>query len=141
MTSTNIVVSPAATSKLIIQIEPSATATAGQAFGTQPVIYEEDQYGNVETGDNSTVMTAALNSGVGPLQGTAFVTVSGGVATFTNLADDTAETITLKFSGAGFNVGPSTSIVVSPGAEHQLVIHTEPSATAIATARRSGPSR
>ena len=32
----------------------SPTATAGQAFGTQPVIYEEDRYGNLETGDNTT---------------------------------------------------------------------------------------
>ena len=42
----------------MIQTQPSPTATAGQPFATQPVIYEEDQYGNLETGDNSTVVTA-----------------------------------------------------------------------------------
>ena len=65
------------------------------------MIYEEDHFGNLETGDNTTVVTAALESGTGPLQGTPAATVSGGVATFTNLADDTAETISLKFTSRG----------------------------------------
>ena len=73
---------PAAASQLVIQTQPSATATAGQAFATQPVVEEVDQYGNLETGDNATVVTAALFSGAGPLQGTTTATVSGGVATF-----------------------------------------------------------
>src|SRR5208283_1815748 len=77
--------------KLVVHTQPSSTATAGVAFGTQPVIYEEDQNGNLETGDNSTVVTVALSTGTGPLQGTTTATVSGGVATFTNLADNTAE--------------------------------------------------
>ena len=92
--SNNIVVSPAAASQLVIQTEPSASATAGVAFGTQPVIYVEDQFGNLETGDNTTQVTAAsLPLGSSPLQGTTTVTVSGGIATFTNLADDKAETL------------------------------------------------
>src|SRR5262249_12297734 len=73
LTSTStgtVTISPAVPSKLVIQTQPSQTATAGQAFQTQPVIYEEDQYGNIETGDNSTVITAFLGSGAGPLQGT-----------------------------------------------------------------------
>ena len=65
-----VTVNPAAASKLLITTPPSATATAGQPFATQPVITEEDQYGNVETGDNSTQVTASLASGTGPLQGT-----------------------------------------------------------------------
>ena len=39
--------------EVVIHTQPSATATAGKAFGIQPVIYEEDQYGNLETGDNN----------------------------------------------------------------------------------------
>lgn len=42
--------------------EPSATATAGQAFATQPVIYEEDPSGALETQDNTTIVTASLNT-------------------------------------------------------------------------------
>jgi hypothetical protein len=121
-----ITVTPAAPSQLVIHTQPSATATAGQPFATQPVVYEEDAYGNLETGDNSTVVTAALASGAGPLQGTTSVTVAGGVATFTNLADNKAETLTLQFSGGGFTSGPSSSVVVSPAAATQLVITTQP---------------
>ena len=53
----------------MIETEPSATATAGQAFSTQPVIWEEDQYGNLETADSSTVVTASLAPAPGRLQG------------------------------------------------------------------------
>jgi hypothetical protein len=130
-TSNSIVVSPAAANKLVIETQPSSTATTGIAFGTQPVIYEEDQFGNLETGDNSTVVTAALNTGSGPLQGTLTATVSGGVATFTNLADSTAETITLKFTGTGLASATSNSIVVSPssGSGQDLFGNTVPGTT------------
>ena len=57
--SNNIVVSPTAAYQLVVYTQPSSSATAGAAFGTQPVIYVEDQYGNVETGDNPTVVTVA----------------------------------------------------------------------------------
>ena len=104
------------------------------AFSTQPVIYVEDQYGNLETGDNTTQVTAAsLPLGSGPLQGTTTVTVSGGIATFTNLADDKAETISLQFTSAPvLTSATSSNIVVSPAAASQLVIQTQPSATATA---------
>jgi len=130
-TSTNIVVGPATASKLVIQTQPSPTATAGQAFATQPVIDEEDQFGNLETGDNSTVLTAALESGTGPLEGTTSVTVSGGVATFAGLADDTAESIRLLCTGGGLNA-LTNSIVVSPATASQLVITQQPTTTATA---------
>ena len=93
-------VKPAAASQWVIVAQPSATATAGQMFATQPVVYEEDQFGNLETSDNSTQVTAALNSGSGPLLGTTTVTVVGGVATFTNLADNSAETSALDFNSS-----------------------------------------
>ncbi len=96
------------------------------------MVYEEDQYGNLETGDNSTVVTATLASGTGPLQGTTTVTVTGGVATFTNLADNTAETISLKFTSGSLASATSNNIVMSPAAATQLVIHTQPSSTATA---------
>ena len=91
----------AATGQLAIHTQPSPTATAGLPFSTQPVVYVEDQFGNLVTGDNTTQVTVtSLPSGSGPLQGTTTVTVSGGIATFTNLADNTAETITLHFTSA-----------------------------------------
>ncbi len=54
-------------------------------------------------------MTATLDSGTGPLQGTTNVTVSGGVATFTNLADNRVETITLKFTSGSLTSATSNA--------------------------------
>ncbi len=132
-TSNNVVVSPAAASQLVIATQPSPTATAGVAFSTQPVVNVEDQYGNLETGDNTTQISAALDLGSGPLLGTTTLTVSGGIATFTDLADDTAETITLQFTSSPvLTAATSSNIVVSPAAASQLVIATQPSPTATA---------
>ncbi len=125
-----ITVTPAAATQLVLTQEPSTLATAGVPFPLQPIIEEEDPFGNLETGDNSTVVTASLSNGVGPLQGTTSITVQGGVATFIDLADDTAETITLEFTGGGLSAGPSTPIVVGPANLGALVIQTQPSSTA-----------
>ena len=102
------------------------------AFATQPVIYEEDQYGNVETSDNSTVVTAYPATGNGPLSTPASVTLKAGVATFTSLAADSVGTITLAFSGGGFTSPASVPIVVEPRPAAMLVIQTQPSPTATA---------
>ncbi len=117
-----VVISPAAASKLVIRTQPSPGATAGQAFLTQPVIAEEDAYGNLETDDSSTQVIASVATGAGPLQGTAYATLSGGIATFANLADDIAGTITLKFASDGVASSPTSSIAVSPTAATKLQI-------------------
>ncbi len=117
---------------LVIQTQPSATAIAGQPFAIQPVIYLEDQYGNLETNDNRTVVTVSLASGVGPLEGTMSVTVIDGVATFGDLTDDKAETIALDFSSGSVTTGPSTDVIVIPAPTYQLLIQTQPSREATA---------
>ncbi len=129
--SDSLAISPAAASQLVIGTLPSATATAGTALAIPPVIDEEDRYGNLETGDDSTVITASPSAGSPQFVG-ATATVSGGVATFTDLTIDTAGTIALEFSGGGLGAGPSNSITVSPAAASQLLIHAQPSATATA---------
>ena len=62
-------VSPAAASQLVITQQPSATATAGVAFATQPVVEEEDAFGNVITSDSTHTVTAARSTGTASLQG------------------------------------------------------------------------
>ena len=63
-------VSAATASQLVITQQPSATATAGVAFATQPVVIEEDQFGNVITTDSTHTVTAATGSqGTASLQG------------------------------------------------------------------------
>ena len=124
--SNSITVSPAAPYQLLIQTQPSSNATAGQAFTTQPVVAEVDQFGNIETGDSATMIAASLASGNGPLLGTATETLSGGVATFAGLADNKAGVISLNFAGGGFTAGPSDNIFISPGPAAALVIQTPP---------------
>ena len=120
---------------LVIQTQPSTLATAGQAFAVQPVVYVEDGNGNLETSDNSTVVTVSLASGTGPIQGkTLSVTVVGGIASFSglDLGDNTANTITLEFAGDGMTSSPSAPIIVLPATPFRLNIQAQPSPTATA---------
>jgi hypothetical protein len=121
-TSVNLTNTLGPSTQLVIRTQPSPTATTGKAFAIQPVIDEEDQYGNLETGDNSTRVTASLRVGAGPLQGTTNVTVSDGIAAFANLADSKVETIVLVFTGSGLAKATSNTIIVGPAsAKAQLV--------------------
>ena len=135
VTSSAIVVSAAPASRLVMKTQPQTAATAGQAFLTPPVVIEEDQYGNLETSDDSTLVTVSLASGVGPPQGATMATLSGGVATFSGLADDTAETISLEFQSGNLQPATSGQIVVSPATASKLAIEVEPSARAAAGQR------
>ena len=95
------------------------------------MIDEEDQYGNLETADNSTPVTASLASGSGTLTGTQ-MTLSRGSATFSNLTDDTVGTITLQFSaGVRLHSQPARSSS-APETAAKLLIQTQPSPTATA---------
>ena len=97
-TSSTITITSAKPDHLFIETPPSSVATVGLPFATQPVIWVEDAYDTLVTADNTTQITAGLGSGSGPLQGNTVVTVSGGIGTFTDLADTRAETITLLFT-------------------------------------------
>ena len=57
--SNAVAVSPAAASQLVITQQPPSTATAGGAFSSQPVVEEEDAFGNVITTDSTHTVTAA----------------------------------------------------------------------------------
>src|SRR5262249_60782262 len=57
-TSSNIVVSPAAVSQLVITQQPAATATAGVAFSTQPIAPAEHAFGHVVTSESTHTVTA-----------------------------------------------------------------------------------
>jgi len=126
-----ITVSPLAASQLVVTQQPPATVTAGTGFGLQAAI--EDSYGNVETGDNSDMVTAALaaNPAGATLGGTLSATVSQSVATFSGL--------TLTTAAAGYTLGVSTSnfsattgaITVTPAAATQLVITQQPPASVV----------
>ncbi len=117
-------------SSLMIHTQPSATATAGQIFTTQPVIYVLDQNGKLLSGDNTTQVTVSLRVGDGPLLGTTTVTVSGGIATFTNLHDNKAETIVLLFTAPTVVKAQSNPTTVNSAAASRLGITAPSTATA-----------
>lgn len=93
-----------APSQLVYTAQPSGAQTSGVAFTTQPVIALRDQYGNTQTGNStSTVTLAAVLSSDGVTAGngavlaaTNPVTVSAGVATFSNVRYTSADAIKLK---------------------------------------------
>src|SRR5439155_26998971 len=123
-------ISATAASKLVIQTQPSPTTTAGVVFAQQPVIRIEDQFGNLVTSDNTTVVTATRAAGTGTLQGSLTATAVAGVATFTNLQHNVANTIIISFSSGSLTGVTSDSIVVSPGpfAKLQLLVPGETAA-------------
>ncbi len=121
---------PGPPTQLVIHTQPSATATAGSVFSTQPVLYVEDQYGNLVTDDNTTQVTAMLRVGTGPLLGATMVTVSRGIATFTNLEDNKAETLILLFTAQALVKAQSSPTTVNPAAASSLFITAPSTATA-----------
>ena len=116
--------------QLVLQTPPSSSATAGQLFPTQPVVYVEDQAGNLVLSDNTTQVSVALRVGTGPLLGTTTVTVSAGIATFTNLSDDKAESILLVFTASTLVKAQSNYVTVDPAAASSLKITAPATATA-----------
>src|SRR5206468_8669550 len=131
-TSSSIAVSPAAANKLTILSQPSATATAGVAFGQQPVLRIEDQFGNLRTSDNTTVVSANRSAGSGILQGTTNRTALNGLVTFSDLAHNVATNITLQFTSGTLASTTSSAIAVSAAAASKLTIQRQPPATATA---------
>ena len=63
-TSGTFNITAAAPAKLAFTTQPSATNTAGTAFGTQPAVTVQDAFGNTVTTDTSSV-TLAITSGTG----------------------------------------------------------------------------
>ncbi|EDY16538.1 hypothetical protein CfE428DRAFT_5961 [Chthoniobacter flavus Ellin428] len=132
-TSNSIGVFSSAATHLVVTTQPSISATAGTPFATQPVVKEEDAFGNVITSDSTHTVTAARGSvGTGPLQGAALtVTLTNGVATFSGLSYNVAETINLSFtSNAGVSGATSNNITVNAAAASHLVVAAPSSTTA-----------
>ena len=81
---------------------------AGNPLADLIVIDEEDQYGNIVATDNTTQVTALLESGSGTLIGSNIATVENGVASFDGLEDDTAGALLARVHRAGSGRGDFT---------------------------------
>ncbi len=124
--------------QLVIQTQPSSTANAGIAFAQQPVVLVKDQFGNLWT-NSSVNVTATRGTGSAALQGTTTVGSVNGVATFSNLSYNVAETININFSGTLLVGATSTNIVVGPGTANTLVFSTQPGGAVLGSALNPQP--
>src|SRR5260370_1054767 len=120
-TSTTIAISPAAVSQLVFTTQPG-NATAGAAFGTQPLVKTQDQFGNLSTAGLPTSLNVSvvLSSGTGTLQGTASLDIGAaagnGVVAFSNLRLDAAgNNKQLTARASGLSTGTSGFFHGSPG--------------------------
>jgi adhesin/invasin len=106
---------PGAPSELAIATQPSASATLGEPFATQPVIQLQDASGN-DVHQSGVPVTVTIASGPGRLTGTLSRTTDGtGRAAFTDLAiADASGNHTLIFAASGFTSVVSGSINVTP---------------------------
>jgi PKD repeat protein len=125
----NITVGPP--SQIAFTTEPG-NGTAGSAF-VQPVVTLEDAGGNTVTTNNTQEITITINSGPNgsTLQGTNQLTVTDGVATFTNLQINKAGTnysLTATPTGSALAAVNSTpNFTIAPGAAVLLTVSGFPS--------------
>ncbi|HEV3298069.1 MAG TPA: malectin domain-containing carbohydrate-binding protein [Planctomycetaceae bacterium] len=110
-TSGTLAINSAAAAKLAFQQVP-ASGTTGQALSPSVEVAVEDQFGNVATGNSSTV-TLAVASGPGGFASgsTTIAKAVSGVATFSNLLLDTVGPYTLGASDGGLS--PATSATIT----------------------------
>jgi uncharacterized repeat protein (TIGR03803 family) len=112
--STSFSVTPGGAHQVAFGTGPS-NVTAGVANSPSIVVDVEDQYGNIETSDSSTVVLS-INSGPGTIGGTDSVAAVNGVATFNNVVIDTAGSYTLLASDNSLSTAVSGSFTVSTAA-------------------------
>ncbi len=131
-TSGSMTVSPAAANHLAFGGQPS-NSTAGSVINPAVTVEVLDIYGNVLTADNSDQVTVFVANGPGGFvggSGTYIATVSGGIATFSNLKLDTAGSYTLGAVATGGLTGPSSSsFSVTPAAPSVLAFGVQPTGT------------
>jgi type II secretory pathway pseudopilin PulG len=123
--STTLTIDPDNATQLIYGTSPPSTATAGQMFTV--AVWDEDQYGNVDTTDSSTSISLGAsngtsNGGFSCSSGTTQV-VNAGVATFTgcSYSSSSANPYTLTASASGLTPVSATT-TVNGGAAAKMVI-------------------
>ena len=130
-TSDPITITPGVASQLAIVTQPSASAQSGVAFAAQPAVRLQDVSGN-NVSQSGVSVGAAIASGGGTLGGTTPIATNGsGIATFAGLSiTGLIGDRTLDFTSTSLTSVTSTTINVTAGPATQLVMVTEPSASA-----------
>ncbi len=113
--SITVTVVPGAAAKLVVSVQPAGVAS-GTVMSTQPVVEVRDAADNVVT-TATPVVTAALASGGGTLNGTVSVTAVQGIARFTDLSlSGTIGPKALQFSSSVLALVQSASFTLQAGA-------------------------
>jgi len=118
--SLTVAVNPAAPSKLVFGQQPT-NVVAGASISPAVTVKVLDPFGNLETADNSDQISMAIgtNPAGGNLSGTNPVTVSGGVATFSNLSINNAGTgYTLAASSGSLSGATSNAFNVTSAVQN-----------------------
>jgi trimeric autotransporter adhesin len=129
--SASVSITAGTATKLIFTTSPSATATGGTAFATQPVVSVEDVFGNTVT-TNGTGVTLAITGGTGTSGAvlactTNPVTAASGVAAFTNCSiNKSGAGYTLTATDGTLTAATSSAITITVGPATQLVFTTQP---------------
>jgi adhesin/invasin len=112
-TSSSFTISAAAARKLAFGQQPTNT-TAGVTISPAVTVNVEDAFGNVVTGNNSTV-TVTLSSGTfSNFSRTATATAASGVATFSSLVINNTGTYTLAATDGTLTGTTSSSFAITP---------------------------
>lgn len=119
---------------LAFEQQPSDTI-AGATMSPVTVAIK-DQFGNIETSDNTDAIALSIGPGSpgGTLHGTITLTVSGGEATFNDLAIDqagTGYTLVANTSASGVSSGASNSFNITPATVDHLAFQQGPTSTVV----------
>lgn len=122
VTSAGFVINPAASAKLVFIIPPANTV-AGQPM-TGFAVEIEDQFGNLEFNDTSTVSLTSSPDGI-----VASIPASHGIAEFTDVSSTVADQYSLSATDGSLTGANSTTFNITPGAPAQLIILQQPAST------------
>jgi hypothetical protein len=119
--SNSFTINPAQATKLVYVQQPTSTV-AGAIISPAVVVAVEDNFGNIETGDGSTI-TIALASGSGTLGGTLMQSVSSGAASFNDLSIQPDGTYSLIATDGSLTSATSVSFTITPAPPKLLAIN------------------
>ena len=124
----NITVGPV--SQLVFTVQPTS-AIAGASLTPTVVVSAEDAGGNIATSFSSAITVAiGTNAGGGTLSGTATVTATSGVSSFSNLSINLMGVgYTLTAAATGLPTATSSGFTISAGAAAQVAFTAGPSNT------------
>jgi len=126
-TSSTFNIAAGSAAKLAFATQPGS-GLGGQALGVQPVVAVQDAGGNTLTSSGASIALAIIsNPGSGTLSGTATVSASSGVASFSGLSiDKIGSGYTLAASSSGLTSVTSSSFNVTLGSAAKLAFLTQP---------------